>query len=36
MNIMEIGLEGVNLIGLSKGRGWRWAVVDTVIKLRVP
>ena len=27
---------GMNLVGLAQGRNWWWAVVNTVMKLRIP
>jgi hypothetical protein len=36
MDLGEIGLEGVNRIYLAQNRELWWALVNTVINLRVP
>jgi hypothetical protein len=36
MDLREIGWDGVNLIDISQDRDQWWALVNTVLKFRVP
>jgi hypothetical protein len=36
MELMEIGLEGVDWIHLAEDMNWRQAVLNTVMNLQVP